>query len=75
MKAAVLGKYDAPLVIQDVDIPAIGPKEVLIRVRASTRRHLAEVIKTDSSGVSFFFLLFELESLCGLGDHAQRVTN
>ena len=75
MKAAVLSKYDAPLVIQDVDIPAIGPTEVLIRVRASTRRHWAEVIKTDSSGVSFFFLLFELKSLCGLGDHAQRVTN
>jgi propanol-preferring alcohol dehydrogenase len=34
MKAAVLRKYDAPLVIQEVDIPAIGPREVLIRVRA-----------------------------------------
>jgi len=34
MKAAVLHKYDSPLVIQDVDIPAIGPKEVLVRVRA-----------------------------------------
>lgn len=45
MKAAVLRKYDAPLVIQEVDIPAIGSKGLrIIGCRASTRRDLAEVI-------------------------------
>jgi D-arabinose 1-dehydrogenase-like Zn-dependent alcohol dehydrogenase len=45
MQAAVLRKYDAPLVIQEVDIPAIGPKGLrIIGCRASIRRDLAEVI-------------------------------
>lgn len=34
MKAAVLNHYDAPLTIQEVDMPAPGPEEVLVRVRA-----------------------------------------
>ena len=34
MKAAVLDRYDAPLVIREVDVPKVGPGEVLIRVRA-----------------------------------------
>ena len=34
MKAAVIERFEAPLVIREVDVPVIGPEEVLIRVRA-----------------------------------------
>ena len=34
MKAAVIERYDAPLVVRDVEKPIIGPEEVLVRVRA-----------------------------------------
>ncbi|MFH0813249.1 MAG: alcohol dehydrogenase catalytic domain-containing protein, partial [Pseudomonadota bacterium] len=34
MKAAVIERFEAPLVIRDVEVPAIGPEEVLVRVRA-----------------------------------------
>jgi len=34
MKAAVLNRYDAPLTIQEVEMPTLGPEEVLVRVRA-----------------------------------------
>jgi propanol-preferring alcohol dehydrogenase len=34
MKAAVLNHYDAPLTIQEVEIPILGPEDVLVRVRA-----------------------------------------
>ncbi|HSB07173.1 MAG TPA: alcohol dehydrogenase catalytic domain-containing protein, partial [Thermodesulfobacteriota bacterium] len=33
MKAAVLKKLKEPLVIEDVPIPSIGPKEVLMKVK------------------------------------------
>ena len=35
MRAAVLEKFDSPLVEQDVDISDVGPDEVLVRVVAS----------------------------------------
>lgn len=34
MKAAVIERFEAPLVIREVAMPAIGPGEVLVRVRA-----------------------------------------
>ena len=34
MRAAVLEAYDTPLKIRDVDIPEIGPGDLLVRVRA-----------------------------------------
>jgi len=36
MKAAVIERFEAPLVIRDVKTPEIGPQEVLVRVRASS---------------------------------------
>ncbi len=33
MKAAVLKKLKEPLVIEDVSIPSVGPKEVLMKVK------------------------------------------
>jgi len=34
MKAAVLRQYDAPLAIQEVEVPTFGGEDVLVRVRA-----------------------------------------
>lgn len=34
MKAAVFDRYDTPLAIREVEVPKVGPGEVLIRVRA-----------------------------------------
>ncbi|HYB71931.1 MAG TPA: alcohol dehydrogenase catalytic domain-containing protein, partial [Candidatus Sulfotelmatobacter sp.] len=35
MKAAVLERFDAPLVVREVQTPVPGPGEVLVRTRAS----------------------------------------